>query len=101
MAGTDTQINLKTNQRIREPTQWQVIFINDNTTTVEFVIDTLMSIFGHDQLTAETIAEEIHETGAGIAGVYSFEIAETKASESISLARASNFPLQVKIEELN
>jgi ATP-dependent Clp protease adaptor protein ClpS len=59
----------------------------------------LTEIFKHSREHAADIMLQVHETGSGIAGVYSFEIAEAKAVESTNLARASGFPLQIKLEE--
>lgn len=99
MSTTDLQVDKKIKQKIQEPKQWQVILINDDHTPMDFVIDLLMDIFGHTYDQAETIMLQVHETGSGIAGIYSFEIAETKAVEATTMARAANFPLQIKIEE--
>ena len=66
---------------------------------MDFVVGILTDIFKHTQETAKDITIQIHSTGSGIAGVYSFEIAEVKAVEATQLARASGFPLQIKMEE--
>jgi ATP-dependent Clp protease adaptor protein ClpS len=59
----------------------------------------LTQIFRHTELTAKDITLQVHETGSGIAGTYSFEIAEAKAVEATNLARRNGFPLQIKLEE--
>jgi ATP-dependent Clp protease adaptor protein ClpS len=66
---------------------------------VDFVIGILTEIFKHSQETAKGITMQIHTEGSGIAGVYSFEIAEVKAVEATNLARGNGFPLQIKMEE--
>jgi ATP-dependent Clp protease adaptor protein ClpS len=99
MPGTDIQLDEKIKVTVTEPKQWKVIFLNDNSTPVEFVVELLTQIFKHTSETAREITLEVHETGAGVAGVYSFEIAEAKAVESTQLARANGFPLQIKLEE--
>ena len=66
---------------------------------MDFVVGILTDIFKHTQETAKGITIEVHNTGSGIAGVYSFEIAEAKAVESTQLARSNGFPLQIKMEE--
>lgn len=96
---TEVQIDEKIKQKIQEPKRWKVIFLNDDTTPMEFVIGVLTEIFKHTQETAKEITLEIHNTGSGIAGIYSFEIAEVKAVEATQLARANGFPLQIKMEE--
>lgn len=99
MPTTDIQLDEKIKVTVQEPKQWKVILLNDDTTPIEFVIQLLTQIFRHTELTAKDITIQVHETGSGIAGTYSFEIAEAKAVEATSLARASGFPLQIKLEE--
>lgn len=99
MPGTDIQLDEKIKVIITEPKRWKVIFLNDDTTPVEFVVQLLTQIFRHTETTARDITIQVHETGSGIAGVYSFEIAEAKAVEATQLARVNGFPLQIKLEE--
>ena len=66
---------------------------------MDFVTAILIEIFKHTNDTARDIMLQVHETGSGIAGVYSFEIAEAKAVEATNLARGNGFPLQIKLEE--
>lgn len=96
---SDVKIDEKVKQTIQEPKRWKVIFLNDDYTPMEFVIQVLQEIFKHSQDTATNITMQIHNEGSGIAGVYSFEIAEVKAVEATTLARSNGFPLQVKMEE--
>lgn len=95
----DVQIDEKIKQKIEEPKRWKVVLLNDDHTPIDFVIGLLIEVFKHSQETAKEITMEIHNNGSGIAGVYSFEIAEIKAVEATSLARTNGFPLQVKMEE--
>jgi ATP-dependent Clp protease adaptor protein ClpS len=99
MSTTEIQIDEKIKQQTQEPKRWKVVLLNDETTPMDFVISVLTEIFKHTQETAKEITLEIHSTGSGIAGVYSFEIAEVKAVESTQLARSNGFPLQIKMEE--
>jgi ATP-dependent Clp protease adaptor protein ClpS len=99
MPTTEIQIDEKIKQKVLEPRRWKVIFLNDDQTPMEFVMSLLTEIFKHTQETASEITLEIHTSGSGIAGVYSFEIAEVKAVEATTLARTNGFPLQVKLEE--
>lgn len=96
---TEVQIDEKIKQKIKEPKRWKVIFLNDDTTPMDFVIELLTTIFKHSQETAKELTIQIHTEGSGIAGVYSFEIAEVKAIEATQLARSNAFPLQIKMEE--
>jgi len=99
MPTTEIQIDEKIKQKIQEPKRWKVLLLNDETTPMDFVVGILTDIFKHTQETAKGITIEVHNTGSGVAGVYSFEIAEAKAVESTQLARSNGFPLQVKMEE--
>jgi ATP-dependent Clp protease adaptor protein ClpS len=99
MANTDIKIDEKIKQKVQEPKNWKVIMLNDDHTPMDFVITLLVEIFKHTQETAKDITMEIHNTGSGIAGVYSFEIAEVKAVEATTLARSNGFPLQIKMDE--
>ena len=99
MPGTDIQLDEKIKVTVSEPKRWKVIFLNDDTTPVEFVIQLLTQVFRHTDNTARDITMQVHETGSGVAGTYSFEIAEAKAVEATQLARVNGFPLQIKLEE--
>ena len=99
MAAADTKIAEKTKIKVQEPKPWKVILLNDDVTPVEFVIALLIEVFRHKQESATNVTMQVHEEGSGIAGVYSFEIAEVKAVEATNLARANGYPLQVKLEE--
>jgi len=99
MASTDIAIDEKIKVVITEPKRWKVIIVNDDVTPMEFVIGVLIETFRHTESTARDIMLQVHETGSGVAGIYSFEIAEAKAVEATNTARTSNFPLQLKLEE--
>lgn len=99
MSSTDIQLDEKIKVTVQEPKQWKVIILNDDSTPVDFVISVLMEIFRHTSDSATNITMQVHETGSGVAGVYSFEIAEVKAVEATNQARTNGFPLQVKLEE--
>ena len=99
MPSTDIQLEEKIKVKVSEPKNWKVILLNDDSTPMEFVISLLVEIFKHTPETAQDIMFQVHETGSGIAGVYSFEIAEAKAVEATNQARANGYPLQIKLEE--
>lgn len=99
MTTTDIQIDNKIKIDLQPPKLWKVIFLNDDHTPMEFVIEVLMSVFKHSETTARELTLEIHETGAAIAGVYTFEIAEHKGVEASKLAQENGFPLQIRVEE--
>ena len=99
MSTTDVTIDEKVKVVITEPRRWKVILLNDDTTPMEFVIQILTEIFKHTESAARDIMLQIHETGSGVAGIYSFEIAEAKAVEATNQSRTAGFPLQIKLEE--
>lgn len=95
---TDTKVNKKLAKRIPEPGKYKVIFLNDDKTPMSFVVDLLTVIFKHSVASAESVMLTVHNEGSGVAGVYSFEIAEQKMHEAITTSRDSGFPLQIKME---
>jgi ATP-dependent Clp protease adaptor protein ClpS len=95
---TDTKVNKKLAKKINEPGKYKVIFLNDDKTPMAFVVDLLTSIFKHSDKSAETVMLTVHNEGSGIAGVYSFEIAEQKMHEATTASRDSGFPLKIKME---
>jgi ATP-dependent Clp protease adaptor protein ClpS len=99
MPSTDIQLDEKIKVTVSEPKRWKVILLNDDSTPMEFVISLLIEIFKHTPDTAKDIMLQVHETGSGVAGMYSFEIAEAKAVEATTQARTNGFPLQIKLEE--
>ncbi len=84
---------------ISEPPQFRVVYINDETTTQEFVIETLKIIFNYDEGAAEAITMKVHDDGSAVVAVMPYEMAEQKGIEVTLLARNHGFPLQVKIEQ--
>jgi ATP-dependent Clp protease adaptor protein ClpS len=83
---------------LKEPLHYKVIYINDNVTTMEFVVESLVTIFNHSPEEAEAITLQIHEEGSGIAAVLPYEMAEQKGVEVTQLARSRGYPLQIKLE---
>jgi ATP-dependent Clp protease adaptor protein ClpS len=86
------------NLDLQEPPMYRVIYINDSVTTMDFVIETLMTIFQHTLESAQALTVKIHEDGSGIAAILPYEMAEQKGVEVTQLARNNGFPLQVKLE---
>lgn len=94
----DTQTKIKTREDLKEPPMFKLIYLNDNQTSMEFVIETLVEFFDYSQNTAEKITYDIHEEGAAVVAVLPYEMAEQKGIEVTVSARANGFPLQVKLE---
>jgi ATP-dependent Clp protease adaptor protein ClpS len=97
---TRNETALKNDPRLNipEPPMFRVIFVNDEITTMEFIIEVLKNIFHYDEDRAQVLTIKIHEEGSGVVAVYPFEIAEQKGIETTVLARNNGFPLQVKLE---
>ncbi len=96
---TDIVIDEKIDEIILEPPMYKVVLLNDNETPMEWVIEVLVSIFKHSETTAKEITLTIHNEGSGLAGIYSYEIAEHRSLEAVSASRERGFPLQFKLEE--
>lgn len=88
----------ETRQKIDKPRMYKVLLHNDNYTTMEFVVMVLMSIFHKAEGEAVQIMLDVHRKGAGLAGVYQREIAETKVQRVLQLARQAQFPLMCTME---
>jgi ATP-dependent Clp protease adaptor protein ClpS len=98
MANADAVTKIEINHSIQEPPMFKVIYLNDNQTSMEFVVETLMNFFNYTPETAVKIAEDIHTTGSATVAVLPYEIAEQKGIEVTVHARSQNYPLQVKLE---
>lgn len=97
---TDTKVKTrsKTSVKVEPPKDYKVIYVNDEVTTMEFVIETLITIFRYDLERARDITELIHTDGSAVVAVLPYELAEQKGVEVTLLARNNGFPLTVKIE---
>src|ERR1700680_2975980 len=85
--------------RTKEPTLYSVVLLNDDYTPMPFVIDVLETVFQKSPAEAYRIMMQVHLGGRGVAGIYPWEVAETKVETLISRARASGHPLQATIED--
>jgi ATP-dependent Clp protease adaptor protein ClpS len=88
------QINLS----VKEPPLYKVLYLNDNVTTVEFVIESLITVFNYSVDTATELTTVIHQDGIGTAAILPYEMAEQKGVEVTQMARADGFPLVIKLE---
>lgn len=94
----DTQITIKPNLKLSEPPLYKVIYMNDDTTTMDFVVRSLVDHFNYTVDTAAHITTSIHDEGSAVVAVLPYEIAEQKGVEVTLDARSEGFPLQVKVE---
>ena len=98
-AGTISKI--KVDHAIKEPPMFKVIYLNDNQTSMEFVIETLIEFFNYNEQTAQQITVDIHQAGSAVVAVLPYEVAEQKGIEVTVHARSNNYPLQIKLEPEN
>jgi ATP-dependent Clp protease adaptor protein ClpS len=98
MANADTRQKIAPNTGLREPSMFKVIYLNDEVTSMDFVINSLVSYFNYTKETAFTITQNIHTEGAASVAVLPYEIAEQRGIEVTMDARAQGYPLQVKVE---
>jgi len=96
---TDVQIDEKIKKEIKEPNDYNVVMINDDSTPMEWVIELLQEIYRHNLSSAQEIMLKIHNEGSAIVGTYKYEIAEQKAVETVNVSRNQGFPLTCKVEE--
>lgn len=88
----------KVDTRLKKPKRYKVLLHNDDFTTMEFVVALLQHVFHHSESDAMAIMLNIHKTGLGIAGVYTYEVAESKVAQVMELADKAEFPLLSTIE---
>jgi len=96
---TNIDLELIEETKIKYPKKYKVLLLNDDYTSMEFVIEILMGIFHKSYQEAELIMLEVHKQEKGICGVYTNEIAETKVMQVHKKARDSGFPLRAEMEE--
>ena len=87
-------------EKVEEPPLFKVLLHNDDYTTMEFVVWVLESIFNMPEEQAIQVMLNVHLRGSGVAGIYTYEVAETKVEKTTSLAREHEYPLLVTIEQV-
>lgn len=97
-ADIEVKHRLEINKAIKEPPMFKVIYLNDNQTSMEFVIESLVDFFDYTPVTAHEISVDIHESGAATVAVLPYELAEQKGIEVTMAARREQYPLQIKLE---
>jgi ATP-dependent Clp protease adaptor protein ClpS len=98
MSNADTKTNTRAKVDVREPPMFRVIYLNDETTAVDFVIGSLVDHFAYSAPDAEALAMTIHQQGAAVVAVLPYEVAEQKGIEVTVSARSEGYPLQIKLE---
>lgn len=88
----------KTKKKVKKPPLYKVLLHNDDYTTMDFVVFVLVTIFNKEEEEAVRIMLNVHQQGVGLAGVYTFEIAEAKVQKVIDTARDNEYPLMCSME---
>ncbi|MBS4955639.1 MAG: ATP-dependent Clp protease adaptor ClpS [Clostridium sp.] len=85
--------------KVKKPKHYKVVMYNDDFTTMEFVVNILMTVFKKDINTSNKIMMDVHKIGRGIVGVYPYDIATTKVAIALGMAKEEGFPFNITIEE--
>ena len=93
-----TGLVLEERTKTKKPPMYKVLLHNDDYTTREFVVWVLQTVFHKNEADAVAVMSHVHNNGVGVAGVFTFEVAETKVTKTMHLAKAQQFPLQLSIE---
>lgn len=95
-----TKFAVRKREKLKEPEDYRVILLNDHYTTMDFVVEILMLIFHKNEADANRIMMDVHRKGKGVVGVYTWDIAQTKAAQVHAMAREHEFPLRCVIEQV-
>ena len=98
MSNTEVRTRIKPNLKLSEPSMFKVLYVNDDVTSMQFVVGSLMQHFGYDEDSATTIANDVHTNGSAVVAVLPYEIAEQLGIEVTDEARNQGYPLIIKIE---
>ncbi|HEY6434678.1 MAG TPA: ATP-dependent Clp protease adapter ClpS [Acetobacteraceae bacterium] len=97
--GPSTGVVVRTRPKTRKPAMYKVLMLNDDYTPMEFVVHVLERFFQKNREEATRIMLHVHRRGVGVCGVYTYEVAETKVTQVMDLARQNQHPLQCTIEK--
>lgn len=95
----DTDVLTEQESKLEKPKLFKVLLHNDDFTTMDFVVFVLQYVFNRSDADALIIMLKVHNEGIGVAGIYPYEVAKTKAEKTINLAKAREFPLLCTVEE--
>jgi len=96
---TKGDVITETRDDVTEPSMYRVLLLNDDYTTMEFVVEVLMLVFTKSVEEATQIMLNVHRIGVGLCGVYTYEVAETKVETVHALAKERGFPLKCSMEK--
>jgi ATP-dependent Clp protease adaptor protein ClpS len=95
---TDGAVKDRTKPKKQDPTLYKVVLLNDDYSTMDFVIHVLETVFQKSPAEAYGIMMQVHQNGHGVAGLYPFEVAETKVDTVATMAHDAGYPLRATIE---
>jgi ATP-dependent Clp protease adaptor protein ClpS len=98
MSEAEPKTKVVVNTQLKEPSLFKIIYVNDNETSMDFVVESLVDIFDYTPATAENLTVRVHQEGSATVAVLPFEMAEQKGIEVTVSARSAGYPLQVKLE---
>ena len=96
---TTTGVVIKAKPKVKKPSMYKVLMLNDDYTPMEFVVHVLERFFAKTTEEATRVMLHVHQKGVGICGVFTFEVAETKVNQVMDLARKNQHPLQCTLEK--
>ncbi len=96
---TNTGVVVKPRTKVKKPSMYKVLMLNDDYTPMEFVVHVLERYFSKSTEEATRIMLHVHQKGVGVCGVFTFEVAETKVNQTMELARKNQHPLQCTLEK--
>jgi ATP-dependent Clp protease adaptor protein ClpS len=96
---TGGEVLERTREQTKEPAMWRVVLLNDDYTPMEFVVQLLEAIFDKSPAEAYRIMMQVHTEGRGLAGVYPFDIAETRVARTEEIAESAGYPLKAVMEQ--
>jgi len=96
---TNTGVVVKPRPKVKKPSMYKVLMLNDDYTPMEFVVHVLERFFSKTPEEATRIMLHVHQKGVGVCGVFTFEVAETKVNQTMELARKNQHPLQCTLEK--
>ena len=97
--GSGTAFAVKPKPKVKRPSLYRVLLLNDDYTPMEFVVHVLVNFFGKSEESAHVIMLHVHKNGVGECGVFTYEIAETKVTQVMDFARKHQHPLQCIMEK--
>jgi ATP-dependent Clp protease adaptor protein ClpS len=96
--GSSAKTAARNTEKLKEPERFRVILLNDDYTTMDFVVEILIDVFHKNEAEANRIMLDVHRKGRGMVGVYALDLALTKMEQVHSLARQQGFPLRCSVE---